>query len=421
MAGTILLPLFSIYVTLNYVFCRVEINLRDKGLMSFPRSQIPFNAYRIDVSENEINETRPSDFAGYTSCRQILINGNNLTAFPDFGEMAPKLQWVLLRDNKIAYVSYDAINKLENMNKLEIYTNRLTSLPDAPAPGKYLTNLHMSYNFLSDCPTLNNIGRNVKRLSMSFNGMKTLNITRINNLIKLQRLTATNNLIEIFPNLSFCANTLEILRLQENKITYVQLELIGFFKKIGTVNLEGNNLLEFVDIRGLTTLGSITLFDNRITTFHKDSLVLGKLERLLKIDLQNNQIHSVSPLQVDGQVSLDLRGCPLLCDHKMAWAVNHPNLTQPNWFVCKEPEIFRGKTVSEIASLSYRMYEVYFTIIKSIVIDNNIIFCEHFFWLNFPQVEIYCSMNKFSSSIILASYISKIKFAVKISNLKILV
>lgn len=324
-----------------------------EGLTSFPL--LDHDTTVVQISNNLINFTKPSDFSGLTLVTELTMDQNLLTEFPDLGDMAVNLTYLKLRGNQISSVNASAVDKLKKLERLFLHWNSLTTFPDPSGPGSTLWIIDLSHNPLVSIPVINHVGHSLTILKLTKNQLTSVDHKAIKNLTSLQIFSSKYNEITTFPNLSFCADALHTIRLWENKITYIPNELLRPLKKLESLQMQGNKISVFPDIRLVSsTLTFFNFEQNDISTIPGEFLVLGNITGNLAFDLRNNpRLFSVPPVQVEGRydMTFDLRDCPVMCDHNMQWILNHPSLTQKELIVCGEPQVLKGESVLT-ASLS---------------------------------------------------------------------
>ncbi len=198
----------------------------------------------------------PNSIGKLSNLQKLNLYGNKLKEIPNSIGNLTNLQFLSFRGNKLKEIP-NSIGNLTNLQELDLCCNELTSLPNSIGNLTNLQELDLFRNKLKEIP--NSIG----------------------NLTNLQSLSLGSN-----PNLDFDSvfkilaqiPNLQNLYLFNNKLTTLP-NSIGNLKNLQTLDLSWNQLTTLPNsIGNLSNLKDLTLWDNQLTTLPSSINSLSKLE-----------------------------------------------------------------------------------------------------------------------------------------------
>ncbi|KAL6051973.1 Leucine-rich repeat serine/threonine-protein kinase 2 [Balamuthia mandrillaris] len=196
-----------------------------------------------------------------------------------------------LEENKIEHIP-EEIGRLTRLKKLvlgngedwfnvmKVYHNKLTELPKNFVNLTSLTSLDVTYNHLSEIPSVFFANcRELRFLDVSGNQLTRLP-SEIGCLTKLDRLYASSNKLEAIPYTIGKLTNLQVLCMQNNKISKIPYQ-VGLLSKLETLFLEDNPIKDpprSVFKRGLEDLLDyfVDLIRGEERTFRARVLVVGE-------------------------------------------------------------------------------------------------------------------------------------------------
>ncbi|XP_073529648.1 nephrocan-like [Phyllobates terribilis] len=288
--------------------------------------------------------------------------------FSDFREMPGLLELVLFSSG-IETIENDTFRTLNNLKVLEVWNNKLTSIPrsfpsklEALKLGDNLIRSlhHKDFEGLTRLSILeiqNNLLNtlsfevfsslsNLQTLILDGNGMHTVSgVARLPNLKYLNMennklMFFYDNFFPHFPSLQYLRlagnqfvrvppqlpKSLLSLRLERNHIKSVRVRDLRQLDNLFDVNLSGNQLLSADGLQVVTNLTSLDLSKNQLSTLPQ------KLPtRLQRLDYSNNQISRIMVQDMKGLASLkhlflDNNGMIVFEDKALQWCGHLSNL-----------------------------------------------------------------------------------------------
>ncbi|CAK1596122.1 unnamed protein product [Parnassius mnemosyne] len=285
----------------------------------FP-TQMP--VIEINLSFNDLYYVHPGCFSNLTGTLNIIESSSTLFSgfFPfEINEALEKVSWLSFDNNDFHILKLRDMATLPNLKYLNIDNNRIVDilLEDYHNTSLTLTNLRLSYNFLSNIHKgLFKFMPELRNLDLSFNRINNLTTQSFSNLYNLRYLTLANNRINfIEENTFFNLPKLELLELQNNNFTYFSLNSFNNVSDIHTPftlnishnhvkTLEGNSNIPInifdgsynclIEVPNLfyasieSSIRQIILSHNKIT--HIPNEVFGESLSLEILDLHKNKI-----------------------------------------------------------------------------------------------------------------------------------
>ncbi len=221
---------------------------------------------------------------------------------PEIGQLQ-NLNWLNLETNRLSELPPE-IGQLQNLNWLNLERNQLSELPPEIGQLQNLTGLILKKNQLSEL--LSSIGKlqNLKELSLSGNRLSELlsSIEQLQNLTKLY--LSENQLSELPPEIGQLQNLTE-LYLSENPLSELPPE-IGQLQNLTELKLDWNKLSELPpEIEQLQNLTELDLGWNELSELPPEIV---KLQKLTELSLKRNQLSELPPeiVKLQNLTRLDL-------------------------------------------------------------------------------------------------------------------
>ena len=179
------------------------------------------------------------------------------------------------------------IEKLKNLEWIDLSSNNIESIPDWFFSLDKLTFIDLSNNNLKELPLRLFFMKNLLRLDFGYNNLTKFPYWIIEN-NKLEILNLESCKLRKFPEALRSLKSIKRLILKNNNIRSVPLWL----KELHTLkvlNLRGNNLKYFPTLGHIVNLQYINLSNNKISKFKKNSFPIN----LLQLGLNNNKIEEI--------------------------------------------------------------------------------------------------------------------------------
>ena len=210
----------NIFETLNW---RIDYNII-----------LSFTIYLIFLKKTHLLE-KPILKSFLNNIKKLDLQNNKLTTLPEEIGSLSSLEVLTLDNNRIRTIPY-SIGNLTNLETFSLIDNQLTTLPDSIGSLSSLKELTLSYNQLTTLP--DSIGEltNLKFLELSNNKLTTLPDS-IGSLSSLKKLHLSYNQLTTLPDSIGSLSSLEELRLHNNN------KLTTLPKSIG--NLRQRSLKRF--------------------------------------------------------------------------------------------------------------------------------------------------------------------------------
>ena len=234
----------------------------------------------LALADKGISALQAGDFAGLTTLRVLLLNGNLLTALPAgvFSNLT-ELNFLILNNNLLTELPPAIFDGLGALSVLSLQGNRLTALPADVFSGlAALSALRLNSNRLA---TLT---------SGIFDGLAELNVLDLN----------TNSLTVLPMGLFADLAALESLSLGGNSLTALPAGVFAGPAGLNALYLDDNSLtaLPADAFAGLAALESLGLGGNGLTALPEG--VFGGLTALQSLFLNSNSLTALPPTIFDG-------------------------------------------------------------------------------------------------------------------------
>jgi Leucine-rich repeat (LRR) protein len=232
------------------------------------------NWIKLEVLElNELNiEMIPSEVWMMTKLRHLSLSHNKLSFIPSELYCLSNLTYLNLSFNQITHIS-NQINKLTQLQILDLSFNQLTQLPDDISSLLHLSKLYIynkSNQFSSQPPNL--VG-----LYLNRNSITSISSPTLSSLIRLERLSLSENQITILPTQIGLLTSLQHFDLSKNQITILPTQ-IGLLTSLQHLDLSKNQITILpTQIGLLTSLQALYLSNNKLSFIPSDLVSEQKL------------------------------------------------------------------------------------------------------------------------------------------------
>nr|UTM63734.1 P-TLR [Cyclina sinensis] len=306
------------------------------------------NLMYLDISSNLLTFLNQTTLSALPALVHLNLADNRISSVPEQTfENQQSMASLNLAGNMIGTLEKGALHGLLSLSWLELQNNKIYRIDKNIFDSVIqLVHLNMSYNFLSDFPSLEKllsltvldarhniiekiqekmlIGQShIKDINLSNNRIRELPDSLFMSCKSLERLDLSNNIIPfIHPSLFFGMN-LKKLFLQKNGLQDVGLMFYSL-KQLLELNLSSNEITD--TIQRFTFPENLIMLDlshNRIRHIRPSAFV--GLDQVRMIDLRYNRISTLSKeaLKVStgqyAQTGFRLEENPLKCDCNLLW------------------------------------------------------------------------------------------------------
>ena len=224
----------------------------------------------LDLSENELNGTIPSELGSLTNLETLRLSDNQLrgTIPPELGNLT-NLEVLNLFENRLSGTIPSELGNLSNLGALALFNNNLRgTIPSDLAKLNKLRWLLLWGNQL-DGSIPPELGRltNLEWLYLSDNRLSGTIPSELGNLINLERLILWGNQLSgAIPSELGNLTDLTILALSDNRLSGAIPPKLGNLINLESLSLWGNELSGTVppELENLTRLTQLYLADNRL-------------------------------------------------------------------------------------------------------------------------------------------------------------
>uniref|UniRef100_A0A8C2L2F1 Leucine-rich repeat protein SHOC-2 n=1 Tax=Cyprinus carpio TaxID=7962 RepID=A0A8C2L2F1_CYPCA len=264
-----------------------QLNLSGRGLTEVPQSVWRLNTDTPQEAQQNLSFGAADRWWEQTDLTKLLLSSNKLQSLSEDVKLLPCLLVLDLHDNQLISLP-DSIGDLEQLQKLILSKNKLTELPSGLWRLTNLRYLVLTSNKLSTFEHLANL-KNLVKLNLFCNKLKSLP-PAISEMKNLRMLDCSRNQLESIPPVLAQMESLEQLYLRHNKLHFLpKLPCCKTLKELHC----GNNQIEILEadhLKHLSALSLLELRDNKVKSLPEEITLLQGLERL---DLTNNDIGSL--------------------------------------------------------------------------------------------------------------------------------
>jgi len=257
---------------------------------------------RIDLGNNNLDGTIPTELGNLTNLTYIYLNFNNLSgSIPPELENLNELKTLSLYFNQLSGNIPPTLGNLTNLESLSLYNNQLSgNIPPTLGNLTNLESLSLGANQLSGAipPALGNL-TNLCYLNLYFNQLSGAIPPELGNLNNLEILDLYSNQLSgaIPPELGNL-NNLRHLSLDYNQLSGTIPPALGNLANLNSLSLGANLLSGAIppELGNLTNLQYLNLDNNQLSGTIPP--VLGNLANLRSLNLQNNQLLGAIPAEL---------------------------------------------------------------------------------------------------------------------------
>ncbi|GAB3508629.1 COR domain-containing protein [Spirosoma knui] len=193
----------------------------------------------------------------------------------------------------------------ERMRTLDLFGNSIQRIPDWFYNLKGLEHLSLKNNSFKEIPTIVFTLENIKSLNFAENQISELNDNIFVNLMNVEKVDISYNIIESIPYKNIDYPKCKILNLQGNQLENFPT-VISQVKSLKKLLLSENKISSVEDnaFEGFENLTELDLSFNELTYLPSS---LGKLTKLKKLNLSGNRIQLL-PKEFENLTSLEVLG-----------------------------------------------------------------------------------------------------------------
>ncbi|XP_002119226.2 leucine-rich repeat transmembrane protein FLRT2 [Ciona intestinalis] len=323
---------------------RKMVNCNERNLNFVPHG-IPTNTKVLYLQHNNIGNS-PSleqNLSKLKVLEKLYIYSNKITSFP--ANLPSSLVYVSLRQNNIKFIGKTALRGLSNLRELHLDSNNITIeglSEDAFSPAVNLQELIFTQNSLTHVPS--GLPRSLISLRVANNRISDVTAASLSSLSKLIVLDFSNNELNDASFEDGSLKQLENLRtidLSDNHITNIPTQLPGNITNL----ILSRNKIQYI-FAAKSEPGEIPIRGD-----------LQSFPRLKKLDLSSNQLHSVEKgafTNLPSAISVELHGNPWRCDCNlqylkrwMTYTTSVVRSSEGNTR-CATPAVFSDVTVNSL-------------------------------------------------------------------------
>ncbi len=150
----------------------VIYNRRHSDLTSIP-NDIPVSTTELLLDHNQIPEVTAVSSQQMTALGVVSMSYNLLTDIPDLSK-APNVYRLDVSYNRILVIDPARLNRLTNLDTLDLTGNSLQTLPSVPGPGRTLRQLYLTRNDFTVVPDLTQLAPNLELLWVEHNRLENV-------------------------------------------------------------------------------------------------------------------------------------------------------------------------------------------------------------------------------------------------------
>lgn len=239
----------------------------------------------LDASHNLINSLEKCSFEKFPNLSQIWLNNNHIAS------LAP----------------LEKIKELHNLKILDLSHNKITTLSNSFLKNiKNLKTLFLNHNLIEELPNLESL-QNLRELHITHNRLEIFDqniLTKNTNLYVVNY--GFNNIAKIIPSSNQPLRRLEVLFLNNNKLTSLQSKVFAQCPQLLMLYLQDNILCTLAQdcFENQINLRLLFLYNNLIKEIHPQTF--SPLKNLRVLFARNNHINYLDNSWNQGLDSLEL-------------------------------------------------------------------------------------------------------------------
>ncbi len=256
--------------------------LIDKHLKFLPDEIISFkNLEEIILDENpdlDLNQA----FSILSQCKKLKslsLGECNLDTIPVSIQLLSTLEELDLSENNISNFP-DAVRTMKNLKRLDFFDNKMSELHFSNDDLPKLEYINLCYNNFETFPTdLGNL-KKLKTIRIWGNNMSVIP-NSIEKLKHIEEINLSINNLDSFPKEFSKLKSLKVLSLKNNSLDERNIDVLYNISSIEKLNLEGNQIHSLSPkIKKLNQLKGLNISKNPITEIPSEIKTLKKLEQL---------------------------------------------------------------------------------------------------------------------------------------------
>lgn len=297
---------------LKYKIIQYESGERDEKFVEISEYETKILDYLSELIGNKLRHSALFRFGNYTIEDKKVINirlpRTELIEFPEIILNLENLRRLNLRTNNISTIPNE-ITKLKELQKLYISENSISSLPESIGNLENLSHLDLSGNQLRSLPNSIRASRNLRKLNLAFNNFEYIP-EQIYYLENLEELDLLANNIKTVPERIVNLKSLKSLNFGSINMTSIPYS-IGLLSDLERLNLicnDSSNLPE--NIGNLQLLNWLELYVDTLSTLPESFGNLNSLENLTlysrkgtTLPLQLLELQSLRMITFTGDIS----------------------------------------------------------------------------------------------------------------------
>ena len=277
----------------------LHLNNLGLGLARIPDSlELLVDLKTLSLNNNELNFL-PNSLQKLKNLQCIDVSGNNLYNLPDWIGSLNNLKEIILSDNLLTSLPKSLIS-LKFLKLLHINNNAFNDLPEWFGELQQLENLDISENKITIWPDSMGKLKNLKFMVLTGNDLKKLP-EWIGNVKKLRKLILTRNNLNNLPESLRQLKYLRLLYIDDNQITTIP-NWIGELTQLREFIISDNELTDlpesFSELRNLETL---IMHSNKFKSLPES---IRSLSQLKNLNLFSNKLESI-PEWIGDLISLE--------------------------------------------------------------------------------------------------------------------
>jgi len=251
------------------------------------------NLIFLDLSMNKISSLQQSMFEDLNNLQSLDISGNEIQVIPsDSFHGLNNLYSLKLSRNKISSIELRSLNGLSTLNSLDLENNSISSIPQGAFRNcSNLKDLNLYGNDMYRVPEAITSVSSLNSIDLGGNFIKKVDNISLSKLHNLIGLKLDHNKISFIEKDDFGSlPQLQILNLGGNNIVDIERGSFNQNKKLQAIRLDANKITDIVGLfSDLPSLRWLNISDNRIQKF--DYFLMPK--SLNWLDIHKNQIEDI--------------------------------------------------------------------------------------------------------------------------------